>query len=401
MLTGLHARMTIVPSSPGTAAAVAGNRLWQLDALRGLMLVLMTLTHIPTRLTEPMGQPFGFVSAAFGFVFLSAMLVGRVHGRRLPQMGRSGIRRALWRRAGVVYACHLGLLAVLFGILPHTGIVPEKGPLPGMMWFFNSDPTVALVGAVTLLYQPGMLDILPMYVIFLLVSGDILAIGARRGWGGIFVVSALLWLLAQTGLAGLAYDRLAETLPLSIPRAVTGAFDLLGWQAVWIGGLAMGASLAAGWQPQPARWPRGLIAAAVLIALAGFVWRHAVGQIPFPPDNAWNALFSKWHMGPLRVLNALALLVLLMRFGPRGDAPAPLWAPLQALGRAALPVFCTHVVVAMLVLGIAGDEIRDRPYWIDATILALTFSALWAAATFARHRPWPLTRRARTVASAA
>ncbi len=393
--------MNAVSALPGATASPAANRLWQLDALRGLMLVLMTLTHLPTRLTEPMGQPFGFVSAAFGFVFLSAMLVGRVHGRRLPQLGRSGIRRALWRRAGVVYACHLGLLAVLFGILPHTGIVPDKGPLPGMMWFFNTDPTTAVLGAVALVHQPGLLDILPMYVIFLLASGDILATGARRGWGGIFAISLLLWLAAQAGLGGLAYDGLAGALQLPIPRAALGAFDLLGWQAVWIGGLAMGSALAGGWQPRPATWPRTLIAVAALIALTGLVWRHGVGQIPFPGHDALNPLFDKWHMGPLRWLNAFVLLVLVMRFGPRGNTPSPMWAPLQILGRAALPVFCTHAVVVMLVLGIAGDEIRDRPYWIDATLLAITFSALWTVAGLARHRPSLLMRRVRAAAPAA
>ena len=57
-------------------------RRWELDALRGLMLVLMTLTHMPTMYSLPSGQPFGFVSAAEGFVFLSALMVGRVYGAR-------------------------------------------------------------------------------------------------------------------------------------------------------------------------------------------------------------------------------------------------------------------------------------------------------------------------------
>ena len=35
------------------------KRYWEIDALRGLMLVLMTVTHLPTRLTDPLGQPFG------------------------------------------------------------------------------------------------------------------------------------------------------------------------------------------------------------------------------------------------------------------------------------------------------------------------------------------------------
>jgi hypothetical protein len=64
----------------------AMKRLWEVDALRGLMLVLMTLTHLPSRLTDPLGQPFGFVSAAEGFVLLSAFMAGPgLQPRRLPR----------------------------------------------------------------------------------------------------------------------------------------------------------------------------------------------------------------------------------------------------------------------------------------------------------------------------
>ncbi len=55
----------------------AGRR-QDIDALRGLMLVLMTITHFPGALSDPLGQPFGFVSSAEGFVLLSAFLVGRI-----------------------------------------------------------------------------------------------------------------------------------------------------------------------------------------------------------------------------------------------------------------------------------------------------------------------------------
>jgi len=41
----------------------------ELDALRGLFLVWMTLTHLPTRFSDFVNQPIGFVSSAEGFVF--------------------------------------------------------------------------------------------------------------------------------------------------------------------------------------------------------------------------------------------------------------------------------------------------------------------------------------------
>jgi hypothetical protein len=374
--------------------------LWQFDALRGLMLVLMTLTHVPTRLTEALGQPFGFVSAAFGFVFISGLLVGRVQGRRRHTHGLAAVRASLWRRAGLVYACHLGLVAVLFWVLPLTGIGVEVGPIAGMRWFFDSDPGAAIVGAIMLIHQPGLLDILPMYVIFLLLSAPMLACRARAGWAGPLALSVALWLLAQTGLPGMAYEQFVFDNGLPIPRAALGTFNLLAWQLVWFGGLLLGAAQADGWQIRPGRWPRSLIIVAGTVALTAFAWRHGAGMPTYSDQPVWATLFDKWHMGPLRLLNAVALAIVLMRFGPRGEATW-LWAPLRLLGRAALPVFMAHALVAMLVLGIAGDEVGDRSAAVDLVILALTFSVLFMTAWIADRPARPLTRSARSAASTA
>ena len=74
------------------------KRYWEIDALRGLMLVLMTFTHLPTRFTDPLGQPFGFVSAAEGFVLLSAFVAGLVYTRISDSKGVDAMRRSTWRR---------------------------------------------------------------------------------------------------------------------------------------------------------------------------------------------------------------------------------------------------------------------------------------------------------------
>ena len=79
------------------------KRLWELDAARGLMLVLMTITHVPSRLTDPVGQPFGFVSAAEGFVLLSAFVSGLVYSRIGYRQGVDVMRTAFWRRALKIY----------------------------------------------------------------------------------------------------------------------------------------------------------------------------------------------------------------------------------------------------------------------------------------------------------
>src|SRR4051812_30103828 len=53
----------------------------ELDALRGLMLTLMTLAHLPTQAHVVTNQQLGFVTEAEGFVFLSAFLTGRIFAR--------------------------------------------------------------------------------------------------------------------------------------------------------------------------------------------------------------------------------------------------------------------------------------------------------------------------------
>ena len=75
------------------------ERQWELDALRGLMLVLMTITHLPTRLAYPLGQPFGFVSAAEGFVLLSAYMAGRVYSAKADAQGPEAMKNAFFNRA--------------------------------------------------------------------------------------------------------------------------------------------------------------------------------------------------------------------------------------------------------------------------------------------------------------
>ena len=59
----------------------------EIDALRGVFLVWMTLTHLPTHVSDLVNEPFGFVSSAEGFVFLCALLVARLHIRQASEAG--------------------------------------------------------------------------------------------------------------------------------------------------------------------------------------------------------------------------------------------------------------------------------------------------------------------------
>src|SRR5687768_6932766 len=102
------------------------TRRWEIDALRGLMLVLMTVTHLPTRWASPLGQPFGYVSAAEGFVLLSAYMVGLVYAGKRRRVGEEGMKRAFLDRAWKIYLCQAALLVFLFSIIAAIGVTRHQ-----------------------------------------------------------------------------------------------------------------------------------------------------------------------------------------------------------------------------------------------------------------------------------
>src|ERR1700748_3297893 len=176
----------------------------EFDALRGLFLVWMTLTHLPTRLSDLVNQPFGFVSSAEGFVFLSALLVGRVYMRQALENAGT-LRGKLWKRALRVYAYHVSLLLLAFTFAAAFAVYRHHAALEHLLDFYIAHPAVAVVGSLLLIYCPPLLDILPMYVLFLLLSPLVLYVATRRGWRPILIASWTVWLLAQFGLRAVAH----------------------------------------------------------------------------------------------------------------------------------------------------------------------------------------------------
>jgi hypothetical protein len=45
-----------------------------------------------------------------------------------------------------------------------------------------------------------------------------------------------------------------------------------------------------------------------------------------------------------------------------------------------LPVFCAHLVVVLLALALLGDDPYAYPVWMDVTLLAACFLALYGVA---------------------
>ena len=350
----------------------------ELDAMRGLMLVLMATTHVPTRYSTWLSQPLGFVSSAEGFVFLSAYMVGAIYTGRALENGLAAMRSALWRRAGVVWLCQVGMLLFLFTLIANIGLHTDRQAIKNLISFYLAEPIDALWTGLLLIYNPPLLDILPMYVLFMLASPVALTMGLwRNGWLPVIAGSLTLWALAQFGLIQEIYRILIQAIEPKMPYHETGAFELAAWQFIWIMGMWMGSRRES--NPNPRPFPGWIVALSLVVAVTCMVWRHAIGQAPFGARGDLNALFSKWHLGPLRLVDFFALLVLVTRFGPYLAARVR-FRVLETLGRASLSVFCAHIVIVLLVLAMVGDKVGITPLWVDTVLLISTLIGLYTVA---------------------
>lgn len=365
-----------------------------LDVLRGLMLVLMTVTHIPTSIGGVFGQPFGYVSAAEGFVLLSGFIAGLVFSRRLERHGPEALRSTLHKRAVQIYLCHIALLMFLFTIIAAVGVKLEQAAVTNMLGHFFDQPLSATLGGLLLLYRPPLLDILPMYAMFLLLTPVLLAFGARGGWPLVLAGSTALWLGAQFDIGGHAYRALGSVLHMPVPLEATGAFVLPAWQLLWVVGLWLGACQVGAGSPLQ-RLPRGVVTGAIALTALFLLWRHGVGQTPLPDWPTLNHLFDKWQLGPLRLLNLAVLVICVAHIGPALLRWLPASRFLQTLGAASLPVFCAHLVLALGVLALLGSD-GDHPLWLDLGVLGLSFTLLHQIAQISLARRSALDGKQRT-----
>jgi hypothetical protein len=381
--------MAANPTSPAVhpprSAAKAGRpRMWELDAVRGLMLVLMLSTHLPTKFAIPTSQPFGFVSAAEGFVLLSAYMAGLVYTQRYMRDGIAAMHKAFLRRALVVYACQAACLLFLFTLIALLGLTIPQPDVQHLMWYYLQQPTTALLSALALIYNPPLLDILPIYVIFMLISPWVLSIGLRHGWRTILTISGLLWFATQFGLSQYLYAWLVDLTGLPVPFSETGAFETFGWQLLWIFGLWLGSTHARVPAEQRRPFPRMLVVGAAFIAGTFFIWRHLTGQAPFPDGEPINFLWDKWHLAPMRLLNVFALVVLAMHYDGWLKRHLPRVRFLETMGQSSLSVFCAHLVLVLLALCMVGLATPARSSWTDAALYIGSVIVLYGVAVIMR-----------------
>src|SRR3984893_13292282 len=207
----------------------------ELDAVRGLMLVWMVMTHLPTLLPNYTNQPFGFVSASEGFIFLSALFTGRIYFRYAEHNGYPAMRNKIAMRTLRLYGYHALLLAFAFLVAVP---IASRGNRPGLHnlldFYFFVGPKPAVSEALLLIYRPPLLDILPMYIIFLVFTSAALPLARRIGWKPLLWTAFAFYFVAQFGFRSAEHNFMMRFIPTRIPLNEMGSFDLWAWQFLWI-----------------------------------------------------------------------------------------------------------------------------------------------------------------------
>jgi hypothetical protein len=358
----------------------------ELDAARGLMLVWITFTHLPTALSAYVNQPFGFVSAAEGFIFLSALFTGQIYYRLGVHDGYGVMRGKLWMRTLRLYGYHALLLAFAFLVAVPIAAHGNRPALHNLLdFYFTAGPKHAIIEAALLVYRPPLLDILPMYIIFLVFTPIALSLAPRFGWKPILTGSFTLWLLAQMGLRQTIYE-ISRFVGVRIPLNEMGSFDLWAWQFWWLIGIWFGVRWAQGNLPVE-NWARRVLAPSVVIACAFLGLRYAISS--GLELRGWEGLFDKWHFGVLRIVNSAAVAAILVHFQ---SLLKPLVVrPLVLLGQSSLQVFCTHLLFCFAGLTLMGNATMLGGWrqfaLLITTLAAMLLTAKVFAKSEAKHEP--------------
>ena len=357
------------------------QRIEELDALRGLMLVWITGTHLPTIVSTYVNQPFGFFAAAEGFIFLSALFTGRIYFRIAERDGYGAMWHRLWIRTGKLYFYQLLLLAFAFVI---EAPIAAHGNTPAVHnlldFYFSAGRARAFIDAALMVYRPPLLDILPIYIILLALTPFAIVLGARFGWKYALAGGFTLWVLAQFGFQTFAYHVQTRVFGLQIPLNQMGAFNLWAWQLWWLVGVWLGVRWAKG--DLSFDWIRRATIPAATVAVCFLVLRYAqvAGVVTF---GKFSWLFDKWDFGAARMIDFTAAAILAIRF--RSLLRPLAIKPLVMLGQASLPVFCVHLLCVFFALTIMkNDPILGG--WKAFIMILVSLSALLLTAKIAANR---------------
>jgi hypothetical protein len=314
----------------------------RLDLFRGLALWLIFLDHVPNNIVAWFTiRNYGFSDATEIFIFISGYTAAFVYGRTMLQRGFIVSGARILKRAWQIYVAHVFLFAIYIAEISYVASSFENPLYVEEMNALNflKNPDVTIIQALLLKFKPANMDVLPLYIVLLMMF------------------PAVLWLLLRNASIALALSVglyvLTWEYGWNIPSYPSGHwfFNPFAWQLLFVFGAwcALGGAtrLAAALRSPVTMW---LAIAYLMFAFGITLTWHFPRWGVFVPHwlGEWMYPIDKTNLDVLRFAHFLALAALTVRFIPR-DWPAlhSRWLrPAILCGQHSLEIFCLGVFLA-------------------------------------------------------
>jgi hypothetical protein len=318
----------------------------EIDFWRGFALVTIFVNHIPGLYFERFTyRNLSLSDSAELFVFLAGWALRKLISGPAKDLPPKWLMMRLESRAVTVYLAQIIVTEFAIALLAAASILLDA---PFLLDWHNasavfSDPVRAHIGIVLLTHQLGYFNILPLYVVLLLIAPAVVLLH-RCGAAVPLAVSLAIY------AAALGFGINLPTWPVE----GTWFLNPLGWQLIFVLGFLLagedGIGGAARRRP-PLR--RGLGLPIVLLGAAVGMTNFSPDPVAVPEPKLFFT-FDKTFLSPARLFHSLALAAVFAGLFKTAGRLAPGPARyLCLLGRNSLSVFC-----ALSLLSLCGQIFR-------------------------------------------
>jgi hypothetical protein len=324
------------------APVLTSRRDLRLDLFRGIALWLIFLDHIPSNLVAWITiRNYGFSDATEIFVFVSGYTAAFVYGKEMQERGFVVAGARVLRRAWQIYVAHVFLFAIYLAEISYVATSFENPLYAEEMNIldFLKQPDMTIVQALLLKFKPANMDILPLYIVLLLLFPPI------------------LWLLLFRPSLALAASVLLYVLTWefhwNMPSYPSGTwyFNPFAWQLLFV----FGAWCALGGAQRLASVIQSPVTLAISVTylvvafIIALTW-YLPGMSQYVPHWLEETIYpiDKVNLDVLRFAHFLALAVVTVRFVPRDWPPLKswwMWPPIVC-GQHSLEIFCLGVFLS-------------------------------------------------------
>ncbi|NWG25196.1 MAG: OpgC domain-containing protein [Pseudorhodoplanes sp.] len=331
--------------APGLMAptpAIAADRDLRLDLFRGLALWLIYLDHIPSNIVSWVTiRNYGFSDATEIFIFISGYTAAFVYGRAMRERGFVIASARILKRVWQIYVAHVFLFTIYLAEIAYVARGfqnPLYAEETGILDFLR-EPDVTIIEALLLKFKPANMDVLPLYIVLLILFPPILFLLQR---------APALALAASAAIYAASWE-FGWNLP-AYPHGVW-YFNPFAWQLLFV----FGAWCALGGAERLAPVLRSRMTVALAVAYLAFAlaivltW-HIPRLATFVPKVIADFIYpiDKTNLDVLRFAHFLALAAVTVHFLPR-DWPGlrSQWLrPAIVCGQHSLEIFCLGVFLA-------------------------------------------------------